>query len=119
MGLKIKIISFVVGLFFFFIIWRFIRKNSLRPSFAVLWLLVSLFLLSIPLLEPFYKWISTSVIGIVDARHIIYIFLICFLLIYVFYLTIRISKMSDQIQESITSLSILEHDIKENKDEDS
>jgi len=115
MGLKIKIISLILGLVFVYFVFRFVKKNTFRPSYAVLWILVALFLVSIPVVEKFYKWIATMVIGITDARHIIYAGLIGFLLIYIFYLTIRISRMNDQVQELISYTAILE---KENQDKD-
>lgn len=84
----------------------------MRPSYAVLWTGISLFLVSISVFEPVYQWIAGSVIGIVDARHVIYIVLIGFLLVYVFYLTQKISKMSDQIQVLLSQLAIVEDEIR-------
>jgi len=108
MGFKIKLVAFLVGLIFLVIILYSIRRNNLKPGYTILWLAMSFFLLSIPILEPFYQWISYSVLGLIDARHIIYIFLIGFLLVYVFYLTNRISNMNDQIKSLITQVAILE-----------
>jgi hypothetical protein len=48
----------------------------------------------------------------VDARHVIYIVLIGFLMVYVFYLTQKISKMSDQIQMLISHLAIVEDELR-------
>ena len=108
MGLKIKLLAFLLGLLFFGVVLRYVKRNALRPRYAVLWLGMSLFLLSLAALEPFYKWLATSVLGIQDARHIIYIVLIGFLLIYNLYLTAMVSRMSNQIQHLISSLAILE-----------
>jgi hypothetical protein len=69
---------------------------------------ISLFLISVPALEPLYQWIAGSVLGIIDARHVIYIALIGFLLVYVFYLTLKICQMSDRIQELISYTAIME-----------
>jgi hypothetical protein len=113
MGLKIKLISLFIGMIFVLFVLRFSRKNSIRPSYAFLWIMVSLFLISIPVFEPVYKYIATSIVGISDARHIIYIGLIGFLLVFVFYLTAKISRMNDQIQVLISFTAILEKDIKE------
>ncbi|MGZ3653830.1 MAG: DUF2304 domain-containing protein [Bdellovibrionota bacterium] len=112
MGLKIKILAFLVGVGFFFFILRSIRGNLMRPSYAVLWTGISLFLVSVSVLEPFYHWIAGSVIGIVDARHVIYIVLIGFLLVYVFYLTQKISRMGDQIQVLLSQLAIVEDEVR-------
>jgi hypothetical protein len=108
MGLKIKLLAFLLGLLFFGVVLRYVKGNALRPRFAVLWLGMSLFLLSLAALEPFYKWLATSVLGIQDARHIIYIVLIGFLLTYNLYLTAMVSRMSNQIQHLISNLAILE-----------
>lgn len=117
MGIKIKILAFIIGFIFFLFVLRFIKKNTFPPSFAVLWLGITLFLVSIPVLEGFYQWIAYSVIGINDARHIIYIAVLGFLLIYIFYITTKQGRMSDQIQELISSNAILENKIEKIKNE--
>ena len=113
MGIRIQIIGLIIGLIFFIGVLRYIKKNSFNPGQSVLWIFLCLFLISIPVLEPFYKWIATDIIGINDARHIIYIFIIGFLLIYNFYLSSKITKMSDQIQNLISFTAILEKDGRE------
>ena len=112
MGLKIKLIAFIAGVAFFLLVLRSIKRNSMRPSYAVLWVGVSTFLVSVSVLEPFYHWLAASVIGIVDARHVIYIGLIGFLLVYIFYLTQKISRMSDQIQIILSELAIVEDEVR-------
>ena len=106
---KIKLIAFILGIIFFFFIARYSKKNTLKPSYTFLWFLVSSFLVSIPTAEPLYQWVATSLVGIIDTRHIIYIALIGFMLIYIFYLTIKLSKLSDQVQELISFTAILEN----------
>lgn len=113
MGIRIKIMAVIIGIIFFIAVFRFIKKNSLRPSYATAWIGIALFLISIPVIEFFYKWIASSMIGIIDARHIIYVVLIGFLLIYAFYLTTRVSRMSDQIQELISYTAVLEKRIED------
>ena len=117
MGIKIQIISLILGLIFFYFVFRFVKKNTFRPAYACLWILISLFLISIPALESFYRWVAINVIGINDARHIIYAGLIGFMMLYIFYLTIKISEMNDKIQELISHTAIMKRQIKE-KDEE-
>lgn len=112
MGLKIKLLALVIGLAFLFFVLRSIQRNTMRPAYAVLWLIMAVFLVSVSVLEPFYQWLAGSVIGIVDARHVIYIVLIGFLMVYVFYLTQKISKMSDQIQVLLSQLAIVEDEVR-------
>lgn len=113
MGLKIKLIAFALGLIFFYVVLRNVKRNTFRPSYAVLWLGMAAFLLSIAVLEPLYKWIATSVIGILDARHIIYIVLISFLLVYVFFLTSMVTRLSNQVLQLISAIAILETKLSE------
>ncbi len=108
MGIKVKIILIILSLLFVYFILRLLRRNSLRPTFAALWFFLALGMITIPLLEDFYKWISTLFFGMEDARHIIYIGIIGFLLVYNFYLTYIVSVMSNKIQQLISSSSILE-----------
>ena len=111
MGLKIKIISFAVGAVFFLFIVLAIKRNQIPPLSACLWIAISIFLLSIPILEPFYKWIAVAVVGIDDARHIIYICVIGFLMVCVFGLSLAISRLSDKVQNLISLTAILEHEL--------
>jgi hypothetical protein len=109
MGLKIKLMALALGLIYTFFVLRFVQRKSFRPGYAVLWLSIAFFLISIPIFEGFYKWFTVNLIGIIDARHIIYISLIGFLLIFSFHLTIFISRLSDRVQELISYVAVLEN----------
>ena len=111
MPLYLKIISLLFGLFFFLIFINLVKKKSIKPFFITLWLLVSIFMLSIVIFEGFYKSIATA-LGLTDASFLIIVALISFLLIYVLYLSIKISEMSDRFQELISYTSILENNIR-------
>jgi hypothetical protein len=116
-GFKIKLLAFIIGLAFTILIVHQIKRTRISPSCSILWLGVAFFLLSVSAFEGFYRWLATTVIGIVDARHIIYIFLIGFLLIYVFYLTSIVMRLNDQIQNLISYISILENRIEGGKED--
>lgn len=113
MGLNIKIASIIAGVIFIFFVLRFSKKNMIRPSYTILWLMVSLFLISIPVFESFYRYVAHNIFGLVDATNVIYIGIIVFILIYLFYITIKINTLSDQVQIIISSLSILESKVDE------
>jgi hypothetical protein len=119
MGMRIKLLAFVIGLTFLLTVLRCVRQNSFRPAYAVLWLGMSAFLLSIPLLEPFYQWVAHSVIGIADARHVIYIVVLGFLLVYSLYLTSMVSRMSNQIRQLISAEALLRVKLKTNPRDES
>ena len=117
MGFRIKLLAFIIGLAFTFLIARQIQRTRISPSCSILWLGVAFFLLSVSVFEGLYRWLASKVIGIVDARHVIYIVLIGFLLIYVFYLTSIIMRLNDQIQNLISYTSILESRINKGKED--
>ena len=108
MGIRIYFFAIIIGISFLVFIVRYIKHQSLSPSYSALWIGVAIFLLSISTFEPMYRWFAYTVVGIVDARHIIYIVLIGFLLVYALFLTSKITRMTGQIQMLITFSSILE-----------
>ncbi len=110
MDLKLKVIACMIGLLLFVSILRYVKSNTLRPSSALLWLCMPLFLISIPVLENFYQWLSVSLFGMNDARHVVYIFVILFLLVYSFYLSVKVSQLSDRVQELISYTAIMKAD---------
>ena len=117
MGLKLNIFAFVVGTLLFLVILSSCKRNSLRPSSVLLWSSMPIFLVSIPLLEPFYKWLASALLGMDDARHLIYIVIILFLLTYCFYLSVKISQLSDRIQKLISFTAIMNAKLEDSDDE--
>ena len=111
MQLSLKIIALLFGLIFLIIFISLLRRKNVKPFYSTLWLIVSIFMISLVLFEKFYKWIATS-LGITDASFLIIVGLISFLLAYVLHLSIKICQMSDRIQELISFNSILELEIR-------
>lgn len=116
MPISIKILAYLAGLILLLTFIRLIKKKTVKPFYSALWLLVTLFVISISVFEKFYKWIST-LLGISDASFLIIVGLIFFLLIYVLYLSVKTSEMSFRIQELISHSSILENEIRKQKEE--
>ena len=114
MGLHVRLIL-LIGIVFFAIIYIAVKKSYLTPVLTIIWLSVAIFFISIPLLEPLYKWISVKIIGISDARHLIYIAVIGLLLVFVLYLSIKISRLHDQNQMLISYTAIMDKEIRELK----
>ena len=111
MTLSIRLLVLGFGLIFLIIFFFIVRKNTLKPFYTTLWLFVSLFMFSLVVFEKFYKFIATS-LGISDASFMIIVSMIGFLLIYVLYLSEKVSSMSNRIQELISHNSILENKIR-------
>lgn len=115
MQLSIKILTLALGLIFLLVVIFLLRKKNIKPFYSTLWLLVSFFMISLVVFEKFYKCLATS-LGISDASFLIIVGIISFLMIYVLYLSIKISQMSDRIQELISFTGILEHEIRKVKE---
>lgn len=117
MLLYIKLLSIFLSTMFFLFFINIIKKRSVKPFYSFLWFIISLLMLSIVVFEKFYKWIATQ-LGITDASFLIIILVIFFLLVYVLYLSIKVSEMSDRIQELISFTAILEKEIRGKKNDD-
>jgi len=120
MQLSLKLLAVLLGIVFLIVFFSLLRKKNIKPFYSALWLLVSIFMLSLVAFESLYKWIANT-LGIPDASFLIIVSLISFLLIYVLYLSIKLSQMSDRIQELISITGILEYEIRKinkNKHED-
>jgi hypothetical protein len=108
MDVRIKVFVALLGLSFLLVVLGFVRSGRIKPSYSLLWLGVSGFLMSIPVVDRLYIWLAYSVIGITDARHVIYIGVIGFLLLYALFVTMKVSQISDQVQELVSRSAILE-----------
>lgn len=102
-----RILSLVLALLFLLVFLLVVRRRSMKPFYSFLWLLVSLLMFSFVLLEKAYKWLAT-LIGLRDASFLATNGLVFFLLVYILYLTVKVSEMSDRIQELISHTAILE-----------
>lgn len=111
MNLILKALISICGLVLIAAVLRGLKKNTLHPSYAILWTSFALVLESIALLSPFYRWLAVSLLGLTGADHLIYFTLLGFLSIYVFYLTLKICVMNDRIQRLISHTAILDHEL--------
>ena len=112
MPFYIKIITILFSVTFFSFFIKIVSNRSIKPFYSFLWLTISLLMFSVVIFEKFYKNIAT-LIGITDASFLIIISVIFFLLIYVLYLSIKISEMSDKIQELISFTAILDKKVRD------
>jgi hypothetical protein len=107
MPLSIKILSLICAFFFMFVFIYLIRRKSIKPGYCFLWFLISLLMFSVVIFERFFKGLANA-LHIRDASFLIIVGVLFFLLIYLLYLSIKISEQSDKIQELISHVAILE-----------
>lgn len=106
---------------FCLLVLSFLRKSLLSPRYAASWLLLAIFLLSVALLPSVYVWLSRTTFGFLNTMNFIFICLFIFVLLYSLALTIHFIRVSDQVQILISTVAILENDLKaagQNKIED-
>jgi len=115
MSLFVKILALIFGIIFFSIFITLVKKRFISPIYSTLWFIVSLFLLSFVFFEKFYQKLAI-VLRIENATFLIIVGLISFLLIYVLYLSIKISELNNRVQELISHSSILEFEIRKIKE---
>ena len=116
MQVSVKILFFLCAVLFLVIFIGLIRRKSIKPGYSFLWFLISISMFSVVPFEWFYKSIA-NYLHIPDASFLIIIGVNFFLLTYVLYLSIKLSEMSDKIQELISHIAILRMAIEDPKDE--
>ncbi len=112
MPLKIKILAAFFAFIFFLILINVAKKTTLKPFYSFLWIMISILMFAVVVFEGLFKKFA-SFLGIIDASFLVIISVIFFLLIYVLHLSVKISEMSDRIQELISMTAILEKRIRD------
>lgn len=116
MALTVKIIALLYSTLLFGMFIIMARKKGIKPFYSTLWLTVSLFMFSFVIFENLYKKLAL-VLNIESATLFVIVGLISFLLIYVLHLSIKVSEMSNRIQELISHASILENEVRKLREE--
>jgi hypothetical protein len=111
MTFPIKILVLLCATAFFFTFLLLIKRGSVKPFYSSLWLLVSLLMFSVVPFEGCYKQVATW-LNIRDASFLVFLGAIVFLLLYVLHLSIKISELSDRMQELISQTAILDQTLR-------
>lgn len=106
MQISVKILSLLCAAIFMIIFISLVRRRSIKPGYSFLWLLITILMFGVVIFERVYKMIA-NLLNIPDASFLIIISVIFFLLVYVLYLSIKMSEMSDRMQELISHIAIL------------
>src|ERR1035437_3066083 len=105
MDFRLKIVSFLLSLAIIGLVLKSLKKAWLHPSFAAVWLGIAAVFLLLPFISTGLAGLASNVFGIVGGDHLIYISLLGFLLVYAFYLTRKICRLTDQVGRIISSLA--------------
>jgi hypothetical protein len=107
MGLHLKLIFVAIVLSISMAVFLALRRGAIRGGFVAFWMLVCMVMISIPLFDAFYKWLAQAM-GLFFAIDMIYVFSILFLMLYVFYLTVKIQNVQDISYVLMSKCAILE-----------
>ncbi len=107
MGYRLEFLLFLLTSCISFALFLAMRKSMVRGGFALLWLLICIALVSLPFMETFYRWLS-GLMGFNYASDMLALFAILFLMVYVFYLTSKLQKVSDAAEIILSRCAILE-----------
>ena len=116
MPISVKIIGIICASAFFMVFIMLVKNRSVKPFYSCLWFFVSVLMFSIIVFEKLFKWLALF-FGLTDASFLVIVGVIFFLLMYILHLSIRLSEMSDQIQELISHLAIIEKKIFRDEDD--
>lgn len=105
-------IIMILGLIGMFIM---IHRGKLNLKYALLWILAGIVVLILDIF-PGALGILAKVLGIELPINMLFFMGFCFALLLVFGLTIKVSKMSDEVKRLTQELAILKYDIEEKKD---
>jgi FlaA1/EpsC-like NDP-sugar epimerase len=111
MLLPIKILIVLCATAFFLTFLALIKRGSVKPFYSSLWLLISLLMFSVVPFEGAYKQVATW-LNIRDASFLVFVGAIVFLLLYVLHLSIKISELSDRVQELISHAAIIDQAVR-------
>lgn len=107
MSLRLEILLFVLAMLISLTLFFAMRRGAVRGGFVALWLTISVAMVSLPFTTWFYKNMATFM-GLNFAIDMLYIFAILFLLLYVFYLTVTLQRLTDRVEIILSRSAIVE-----------
>ena len=106
MALRFQIIIGVVLVLAMLLILQQVRKNKLNLRFALLWLVLGVLMLIIDIFPEIITFVA-SALGLELASNLLFFLGICFTLILVFGLTLKVSKLNDEVKRLTQEVALL------------
>lgn len=105
MTVRMKIIAATIGVVIFISILELVRRRKLREEYSWLWLITGM---SIVVLALWYDLLAgiSRYIGGVWPSSVLFFFGLIFLLLISLYQSVKISRLTDQVQELSQELAI-------------
>jgi len=105
MTLKLKIIAVLIGAFLFVYIIELVRRRKLREEYSWLWLITGSTIVILSLWYDLLVAISNFIGGILPSS-VLFFFGMIFLLLILLQMSVKISRLTDQVKNLAQELSI-------------
>ena len=84
-----------------------IRKKRLQIDYAIFWMLFSMLLLLIAVFPQIITWLAGS-LGFISPANLVFLMIIFLLVLLVFSISLKISKLDQQVASITQNLSIMD-----------
>lgn len=115
MGIELRLALVIGSLFCLVYFMLKIRKNHLQIDYAIFWSLFSSLLLLIAIFPQIINWLS-SLLGIISPANLVFLLIIFLLIIRLFSITVKLSKLENQIASLTQHIAIAEKDREDKAD---
>ena len=105
MTFRMKIIAATIGVVIFISIIELVRQRKLREEYAWLWLITGMSILVLSLWYDLLAAISHYIGGVYPSA-VLFFFGLIFLLLISLYQSVKISRLTDQVQKLSQELAI-------------
>ena len=107
--IRLKILSGLIGVSLFIYIIELVRRRKLREEYAWLWLLTGLVVVVLSFWYGLLVYIGELLGGILPSA-VLFLFALIFLLLIALHQSIKISRLTDQVNQLTQELAIVSRD---------
>lgn len=109
MPIRQKVFAIMAAFALFIFILELVRRKKLRIEYSYLWLLTGAGVLILSVRYDLLVWI-TQAIGAVWPTTTLFLFALLFLIIICVFFSVRLSSLSDQVQDLSQEIALLKSD---------
>jgi len=107
MPIRIRLLTFIIGLFLFIFIIELVRRRKLREDYSLLWLLSGVVICILSLWHEVLIWIA-KIMGAVYPPSVLFFFGLIFLAFISLFYSIKLSSLADQVKNLAQKIAIME-----------
>ena len=107
--IRLKILAGLIGVSLFIYIIELVRRRQLREEYAWLWLLTGLVIVVLSFWYGLLVYIGELLGGILPSA-VLFLFALVFLLLIALHQSIKISRLTDQVNQLTQELAIISRD---------